>query len=667
MAVLTVVISAGPAIAQKGDGDSQNLDPFSMSIEELFSLKVETVFAASKHRQTTLQAPSSVSVVTGEEIRRYGYRNLAEILAHVRGFFSTYDRNYTYVGTRGFDRPGDYDSRFLLLINGNRINDNVFDSAPMGTEFPVDLELIDRVEVVRGPSSALYGTSAFFAVINIITKKGKDFHGPLVSVSAGTLGTNSLHTSWGQRFGTTSDFLLSVSRYRSNGYQELHYPEFDSPVSDGIARNQDTDGNETFYSQATLNNFSIQALYGSRTKQIPTGSFGSALKDSRNHTIDWYGDVDGTYRKVLPQGWDFNVRGFYDRSGYDGILGYENNSPNGEQTTSLNKDVARGNWIGQETQFTRKFKSGSILTSGLEFRRNLLQKQENLDLEPEVSVFLDHVDRSNVWAAFVQQELKVTNTLVATFGIRYDHYSTFGGAINPRAAVILNPTPTSAVKILYGQAFRAPNVYELFWHQEGFDFGNSHLRPETIRSAEVVYEKTLNENWTVSVDAFRDDISDLITQSPQTGAPGFVNFGKIHVSGLEGEIERRTVQGFETRLSYAFQASATVETGAPLSNSPRHVIQAKIGDSWARGWVWTGMDLFAMSSRLTLKENKIQGHLVSNFTVATGKDIHGLSLSATLYNATNTHYSDPGSSEHEQDAIGQDGRTLRFKLTYQRK
>src|SRR5205814_525609 len=101
----------------------------------------------------------------------------------------TYDRNYTYVGVRGFQRPGDYNSRVLVLVDGHRLNDPIYDEAYVGTEFPIGIELIDRVELIRGPSSSLYGTNAFFAVINVVTKKGTAVKGLQVAGDVGSLQT----------------------------------------------------------------------------------------------------------------------------------------------------------------------------------------------------------------------------------------------------------------------------------------------------------------------------------------------------------------------------------------------------------------------------------------------------------------------------------------------
>ena len=89
------------------------------------------------------------------KFKRYGYRTLADILRSVRGFYVTNDRNYSYLGVRGFSRPGDYNARILLLVDGHRLNDNIFGAALIGTEFPLDVDLIERVEIIRGPSSSL--------------------------------------------------------------------------------------------------------------------------------------------------------------------------------------------------------------------------------------------------------------------------------------------------------------------------------------------------------------------------------------------------------------------------------------------------------------------------------------------------------------------------------
>ena len=143
-----------------------------LSIEQLMEIPVETVYGASKYEQKVTQAPSSITIVTADEIKKFGYRTLADVLRGVRGLYVSDDRNYSYLGLRGFLRPGDYNTRILMMIDGHRMNDNVYDGAYFSREAMLDVDLIDRVEVIRGPSSSIYGSSAFFGIVNVITKRG---------------------------------------------------------------------------------------------------------------------------------------------------------------------------------------------------------------------------------------------------------------------------------------------------------------------------------------------------------------------------------------------------------------------------------------------------------------------------------------------------------------
>ena len=176
-AVIVVLVSLLPilhsqnAMAQTNPATPNVLD---MSLEDLMSIEVDSVYGASGFKQKVTEAPASVTIITSDDIEKHGYRTLADILRNVRGFFVSYDRNYGYVGVRGFGLPGDYNSRVALMIDGHRMNDNIFEGNLLETDFPLDVDLIDRVEIIRGPNSSQYVASAFLAVINVIAKRGAD-------------------------------------------------------------------------------------------------------------------------------------------------------------------------------------------------------------------------------------------------------------------------------------------------------------------------------------------------------------------------------------------------------------------------------------------------------------------------------------------------------------
>ena len=178
--IATLSLGVGSVCAMTSDASATTQAPKStdlaeMSLEQLMDIPVLTVVTASKREQTTTQAPAQASVVTADDIRKYGYRTLADILRSAPGFYITYDRSYGFIGVRGFGRPGDYGGRVLLLVDGHRMNDPLYDTVAVVNDFIVDVDLIERVEIIRGPGSALYGNNAFFAVVNVITKRANSF------------------------------------------------------------------------------------------------------------------------------------------------------------------------------------------------------------------------------------------------------------------------------------------------------------------------------------------------------------------------------------------------------------------------------------------------------------------------------------------------------------
>ncbi len=229
LAALAAMVVPGRAVCAAQDSPPpQSLTQ--MSLEDLMRLQVEPVFGASKRLQPVTEAPASVTIVTAEDIARHGYRTLAELLRSVRGFYVTYDRNYSYIGVRGFALPGDYNTRVLFLVDGHRMNDNVYEQATPGGEFGLDPSTFARVEIIRGPASSLYGTSAFFGVVNITTKNGAAMKGLTATVDGGSLGTRSVRASFGRQLTNGLDFAVSGA-YTGVSGSDLYFPEFDEPAT----------------------------------------------------------------------------------------------------------------------------------------------------------------------------------------------------------------------------------------------------------------------------------------------------------------------------------------------------------------------------------------------------------------------------------------------------
>lgn len=627
------------------------------------NIEVATVNAASKFDQKETTAPSYVTVITAEEIQRYGYRTLADILESVPGLYVTNDRNYSYLGVSGFDRS-DYNDRVLLLIDGHRLNDPVYGEALIGTEFPLDIDLIQRVEIVRGPGSALYGTNAFFAVINVITKRGRDVKDAEVAADMESLGTLKDRGTYGYQGANTPEFLVSGSFYNSHGNDPLFFPEFDSPMTNnGITSGTDADQSDNFLASADYKDFTVQALYGSRTKLIPTGSFGTVFGDPRNRTTDALGYFDLKYDHQFADKWQILARVAYDQSYYHGTYVYDD-SPSGLPPYTLNEDFSSGERVTAAFEASRTLFEKHRLTLGTENQFNLKVDQSNYNEAPYF-LFLDDRRSSVVPALYIQDEFSIRKDLILSAGVRWDHYYTFGSTENPRLALIYSPRERTTFKLLYGTAFRAPNDYELYYASPPNQIPNPSLKPETIRTTELIFEQYFATHLHFAIDGFNNDIHSLISQ--ETNANGllqFANLSSAQSKGINFELAAKWPSGWQARLSYTLQEDTDPSSKIDLSNSPNDLVKLNVSAPLVRRRLFGSVEGQYTSSVESLADTSIAGFFVVNATVFASDLWHVASISASAYNLFNIRYADAVGSGLIENSIEQNGRTLRIKFTY---
>lgn len=651
--------------------------------EEMFSdelllfQEIPSVFGASKYEQKVTEAPSSVSIVTAEEIEKYGYRTMADILRRVRSFYVTNDHNYEYVGVRGFGRPGDYNGRILVLIDGHRVNENIYDSWAPGRDFIIDVDLIDRLEVIRGPSSSLYGTGAFFGVINIITKRGRDLQGTEMSVSGASHDSYDTNVIYGDRYDNGLEMIVSGTAYDSEG-RDWYYPAFDDPATNnGVADGQDMERNYNGFFKASFADWTMSGALVRRDKDIPTAPWWVEFNRT-TQTRDFLSYADLLYEHVYASKLSLSGRISYNYYKYQGYYPYFWEGSDIRDWYGLDLpsgvypgyDEAVGEWWQYELQASQQLGSRHKLIGGVEYRDNSKQQQEYYDLAGYHSTrSLASSANVDIWAVYLQDEIRLLDNLILNAGLRHDDYELFGDSTNPRVGLIYNPASGTSLKFLYGRAFRAPNAYEIFYNDGGLSTkDNPDLGPEEITTYEAVWEQRITDRLRSVVSLFFYEIEDLISQvvDPADGLLMFENVDKVRAHGFECEFEGRWHE-VEGRISYTYQETEDDASGAILSNSPRNLFKLNMNTPLWEEMVYGALELQYMSKRQTTAGKTLEGFAVTNVTMYSNHFYSDkVEFSAGVFNLFDKGYKDPGAEEHffQPNGIEQDGRTYHFKLTF---
>ena len=657
---LVVVLLAGSVAAQ----DQKQTDLGGMSIEDLAKVEVDSVYGASKFLQKASTAPTSVTVVTAEDIQKHGYRALADVLKNVRGFYVINDRNYSYVGVRGLSMPGDYNARILFLLDGHRVNDNIYDGAYVGTEFPVDIDLIERIEIIRGPQSSAYGTGALAAVINIITKRGRDLSATEVSGEAGSWNSYKSRVTYGERRDSGLETLLSGSFHNSQGHKNLFFPEFDSPTTNnGVAVDADGDQAYSGFADIIYRDFNIHFVQNSRTKHIPTASFGTVFDDPRTKTTDARGYVDVQYHHTFGS-WETLTRASYDWYDYHGIYVMDY-AGLGIPPYTLNYDAADGTWLDLQEDGSRVFFKRHKVTLGTEFRKDLHQEQINYDIQPYF-LYLDSQRTAWIAALYFQDEYSLRKNLAFVVGLRSDWHEKYGNMLSPRIGMVYNLRRSTDIKATYSWAFRAPNSYETFYAVKSTNTANPLLNPEKIRSWEVEFDHRFAKAYYLSAAGFLNRIDDLMAPSldPASSNPIYLNASPVETKGLEWELGARWANGVEGAISHTLQDTRNIVTSNVLTNSPKQLGKVTLSIPLVVRRLFASADAQYVSKRRTVAQTDLGGYLLVNLTLFTRKLTERMDISGGLYNVFDKNYAESGGIEHREISIPQDGRSFRVKLTY---
>lgn len=651
----TFGIAAAPveaAVASSLAGD----DLASLPLESLMNM---TVSGATRISQPASSAPAAVTILTSDDIRDHGWRTLADALATLPGLYVTSDRMYAYLGARGFQRPGDYNSRFLLLVDGMRLNDAVYDQAAVGSDFPVDMDLVDRIEYIPGPGSAVYGSNALFGIVNVITKKGTDIGGAQIAGAAGSFGEKEARVTYGWHGAGNADLLLSATAYERHG-QDLYYPEFDTPdQNNGVARNLDGERNQKLFAKFGIGDFRISAGYGNRTKNVPGAPY-DAIFNAPFSVTDTHAFFDATYRQTLREGIAI------DYEAYGGHYDYTSRQINPPAPGIANVDGDHALWYGGDVHATVRTVPRNRIVFGVDYTLNAARDQWNYNVAPYERLLDDHRVSHRI-GVYIDDEIRLAEPLTLDIGGRYDTESKVGGNFSPRIALIWQPTSSDTFKLIYGAAYRAPNAYEMYYAfpGEGGQLANAMLKSEHIGTQQLVYERALGGMGRATITLYRYRLRDVITESidPDTGLYVFRNVERAQARGAELAWQQQFASSLRVRASYSYQLSRDSILGGALQNSPRHMGKLNVSAPFFAARARAGAEFQCMSSRLA-QTSSASGYCIANLTVHSPKLVPRADASVSLYNVFDRRYADPAGPGFQQNVIVQQSRTLLAKLVY---
>ena len=628
-------------------GDSAELKTLkSMSLEDLTQVEVQTVISASGFEQDADLAPSSVSIVTAEEIKRYGYRTLADILRSLPGFYASNDRNYDYLG-RGGVNLGDYNSRILVLVDGHRINNNLNDGAALGTDFVLDIDLIERIEVIRGPGSVIYGNNAFFGVINVITRRGVQVNGVEASGEYGSFDSYKARISAGKSFTNGVAVLFSGTFYQTAGPEDLFYKEFNTPAqNNGVAHYMNGDTVESAFCSVSYAELILRGSFLNREHTDPTAPIPLTFNDSRAQIGEQRSYADLEFKHELPAEVDLTAHFYYDNSQINS--GYPQNP--------FYQDDQSGEWWGSQLQLTRRFWEKQILSIGAEYRDDFSQSDHLYN-----STYSQTINGSRTsYGVFGESDFTLLSNLHLNSGLRYDECTGFDPQWSPRLALIYNPLPASTLKAIYGTAFRNPSFDEVNY--------NPNVLPEKIQSYELVYEQKMGQNLKSSVAGFYNRMNNLLLF--QTGT--YQNIDADSES-VELALDGHWTNGVMSRISYTFQKLENRSNDLNFPDSPDQLFKFNLSVPILPEKIFAGLEYqytsssttyYTTSDAVTHPGPDASGYGIFNATLFSRSLLKNLEVSASVYNLLGTSYSNPSSQGHLQSQIQQDGRSFRVKLAY---
>ncbi|MGZ5599799.1 MAG: TonB-dependent receptor plug domain-containing protein [Methylobacter sp.] len=603
----------------------------------------QVVVTASKMEEHIDKTIATTTVITQDDISHIGARNLIDVLRLVPGIGITQTQfGWREIEVRGVKTV--LSEKVQIMLNGHPLDHNLQNagSAWVYDDLPVDT--IKRVEVVRGPGSALYGANAFLAVINIITQNAKDLNGVQTSAGWGSFDTQQYRASWGKQFKNTAEAALHFNFTDTNG---INSPiPADSLSIQGLSSNapgksQLTEGRYDLEWQLGYQDFKLDGRY--INKKMGT-FFGATTVLSDDKTQQNYND----YFLRLSRTWKIKDNFTVDTQIFHDFFSYDNTwrfAPS--QFTRAGLEDTR---TGGEIQANYHINDAQTLIGGFSYAKeqqgNLLDEAgpDPQHLIPSMSITEERIRKH--WGIYMEDVWDPFKNLRLSVGARYDRYNDFGGTFNPRMGFNWEFIKNYSLKFSYGAAYRAPAFGELGSANNPVLMGNPSLKPEEVKTFEGGVIAHPVAGLTTQATYYHSAINQIISQVPgQAAISQYENSGSVVAEGVELETRYDfdgNLQGSYLSANHVLQHS--VQLNQQLADVPRH--RTNLIANWAFDNTWSSFAHVVIKGD-TLRSSgdtrsSLPGYALFDMGLL-GKNMFGkkVDISFNVYNLFDKRYYDP--------------------------
>lgn len=648
-----------------------------LSLEELMNIEVVT---ASGVKQKIVEAPSTINVITSQQIQERGYEQLEDVLRDLPGvdLIHIYGRAPSFITFRGM--YGDENRRMLFMIDGVVENNVMGDFAIAGPAY--SLHNVDRIEILWGPGSALYGANAFSAVINIITKKGKESEGLFYQTGYGSYNTSIENLQLGMKKSNV-DFTVSGSLFNTDGpYFPSRHPlytnsyvknawSFNSTINYTLKKIKTTlclrmyrtpgGWGEPLASPTILLGLPSQGNQNTGKGGMLTANFNgtnASLAETISRTV--FLQSDYTVNSKL----SIFARAQYRETELTNKTYLYLNSP-GTNLFAKSLSCYYANRVAAE--LSAKYAPGEHqqFSAGIQIYQDNLERGFRETTGDTRIDTIDNIRYTNIYAAFKPRMYTIQNTFGTylqyilntsllhktnfTVGGRYDYNSVYGKTINPRLAITNHPNDKFTFKLLFGTAFRAPSNFELYTSTTSVRVPNENLQPEKIQTYEANIIYAPFHFFSAQVNLFQNELKNIIIQDVPIGI-GLTqnqNAGTASIKGLEAKMDLITSKLFSSFLNFTYQ-EGNQNDGIKKSAIPN--IAKYKGNIGCSLYI---VELFTINiienwigDRSVVPTNpigKANGYFSTNLVLSTNNLLNKrITASITVRNIFNQTYYDPG-------------------------